>query len=74
LQLAVDFMSADLTGAVFLIICDLYRAEFEKAIANKTDLEAVIITRLTLQRTKLKSTIFSHRFKRLLAKHDIIVQ
>jgi uncharacterized protein YjbI with pentapeptide repeats len=31
--LAVDFMSADLTGS-FFDNCDLYRAEFEKAIAK----------------------------------------
>jgi hypothetical protein len=30
-------------------------AEFEKAIANKTDLEAVIITRLTLQEQNSKA-------------------
>jgi uncharacterized protein YjbI with pentapeptide repeats len=35
---AVDFMSTNLTAVLFSN-CDLYRSEFEKAIADKADLE-----------------------------------
>jgi hypothetical protein len=53
--LAVDFMSADLTGAVFLIIVIYIVLNLKKRLPTKPTLEAVIITRLTLQEQNSKA-------------------
>jgi uncharacterized protein YjbI with pentapeptide repeats len=71
---AVDFMSADLTETIF-DNCDLYRSEFEKAIANKADFRTSYNYTIDPRKTKLKKAIFSlENLKGLLYKHDIIVE
>jgi hypothetical protein len=70
--LAVDFMSADLTGAVLIIV--IYIVLNLKSDCQKPTLEAVIITRLTLQEQNSKAQFSLTGLKGLLAKHDIIVQ
>jgi uncharacterized protein YjbI with pentapeptide repeats len=70
---AVDFMGADLTGVVF-DRCDLYRSEFAKAIANKTNFKTSINYTIDPEKTKLKKAIFAMEgLKGLLFKHDIVV-
>ena len=70
---AVDFMAADLTGVQFNN-CDLYRSEFEKAIANKVDFRTSYNYTIDPSKTKLKKAQFSlEGLKGLLYKHDIIV-
>ncbi|MFC0777537.1 pentapeptide repeat-containing protein [Flavobacterium sp. HJSW_4] len=71
--IAVDFMATDLTSVVFYN-CDLYRAEFNKAIANKTDFKTSYNYTIDPSKTKLKKAIFSlNEVKGLLFKHDVIV-
>jgi uncharacterized protein YjbI with pentapeptide repeats len=72
--IAVDFMSTDLTEVLF-DNCDLYRSEFEKAIANKADFRTSYNYTIDPQKTKLKKAQFSiNGIKGLLSKHDIIVE
>jgi hypothetical protein len=70
--LAVDFMSADLTGAVFdnLIYIVL---NLKRRLPTKPTLEAVILYLIDPARTTQKHN-FLTGLKGLLAKHDIIVQ
>lgn len=71
--IAVDFMAVDLTEAVF-DNCDLYRSEFTKAIANKTNFKTSYNYTIDPKTTKLKKAVFSSQgLKGLLFKHDIIV-
>lgn len=71
--IAVDFMSADLT-AVRFDHCDLYRSEFNKAIANKCDFLTSYNYTIDPSKTKLKKAVFSlQNVKGLLFKHDLIV-
>lgn len=71
--IAVDFMAADLTGVVF-DRCDLYRAEFAKAIANKADFRTSHNYGIDPEKTKLRKARFSIlQLKGLLAKHQISV-
>lgn len=71
---AVDFMSTDLTDVLF-DNCDLYRSEFEKAIANKCDFRTSYNYTIDPSKTKIKKAIFSRKdLKGLLFRHDIIVQ
>lgn len=71
---AVDFMSADLTGVLFHN-CDLYRCEFDKAIANKCNFLTSYNYTIDPKNTKISKAIFSlSGIKGLLASHDIIVQ
>jgi uncharacterized protein YjbI with pentapeptide repeats len=70
---AVDFMSADLTSVIF-DRCDLYRAEFSKAIANKANFKTSRNYAIDPEKTKIKKAIFSkEEVKGLLSKHDIRV-
>ena len=72
--IAVDFMSADLTEVVF-DNCDLYRSEFAKAIANKTNFKTSYNYTIDPTKTKIKKAIFSlDGLKGLLYKYDIIVK
>lgn len=72
--IAVDFMATDLTE-VFFDHCDLYRSEFEKAIANKADFSTSYNYTIDPEKTKIKKAIFSiNGLKGLLSKHNIIVQ
>ena len=72
-MVAVDFMSTDLTEALF-DNCDLYRAEFAKAIANKADFRSSYNYTIDPSSTKLKKASFSlSNLKGLLHKHDIVV-
>lgn len=72
--IAVDFMTADLTGVQFNN-CDLYRSEFEKAIANKVDFRSSYNYTIDPSKTKLKKAQFAlEGLKGLLYKHDIIVE
>ncbi|WP_309641023.1 pentapeptide repeat-containing protein [Flavobacterium sp.] len=71
--IAVDFMNADLTSVIF-DACDLYRSEFEKAIAVKANFKTSFNYTIDPQKTKVKNAIFSlNAVKGLLYKHDIIV-
>lgn len=72
--IAVDFMATDLTDVLFEN-CDLYRAEFTKAIANKANFKTSRNYTIDPKTTKLKKAIFSlDGLKGLLYKHDIIVK
>lgn len=71
---AVDFMATDLTGVQFHH-CDLYRSEFEKAIANKVDFRTSYNYTIDPSKTKLKKAQFAlEGLKGLLYKHDIVVE
>ena len=71
---AVDFMSVDLTEVVFEN-CDLYKAEFDFAKANKTNFRTSYNFSINPIKTKIKKAIFSlEGVKGLLVPHDIIVQ
>ena len=71
---AVDFMATDLTSVIF-DNCDLYRSEFDKAIANKTDFKTSYNYTIDPARTKVKKAIFSKaEVKGLLFKHDLIIK
>jgi uncharacterized protein YjbI with pentapeptide repeats len=71
---AVDFMGADLAEVVF-DNCDLYRAEFSKAIANKTNFRTSFNYAIDPEKTKIKKAVFSmDGVKGLLYKHDIVIK
>jgi uncharacterized protein YjbI with pentapeptide repeats len=71
---AVDFMGTDLSEVVFEN-CDLYRSEFDKAIANKTNFKTSYNYSINPEKTKIKKAIFSlEGVKGLLYKYDIIVK
>lgn len=70
---AVDFMATDLTSVLF-DQCDLYRAEFTKAIANKADFSTSYHYTIDPSKTKVKMAVFAlQEVKGLLFTHDIIV-
>lgn len=72
--IAVDFMQTDLTSVLFAN-CDLYRAEFDHAIANKTDFNSSRNYSIDPKKTKLKKAVFSlEELKGLLYTHGIIVE
>ncbi|MCW2118839.1 pentapeptide repeat-containing protein [Flavobacterium sp. 7A] len=71
---AVDFMQTDLTEVLFEK-CDLYRAEFDQAVANKANFATSKNYTIDPKRTKLKKAVFSMEYlKGLLFTHDIIVE
>jgi uncharacterized protein YjbI with pentapeptide repeats len=71
--IAVDFMATDLTSVLF-DNCDLYRSEFDKAIANKADFKTSYNYTIDPSKTKLKKAVFALKeVKGLLFKHDIVV-
>ncbi len=71
--IAVDFMGADITAAVF-DHCDLYRSEFDKAIALKTNFKTSYHYTINPQKTRIQKAIFSLKeVKGLLFQHEIIV-
>lgn len=71
--IAVDFMAADLTNVIF-DNCDLYRSEFDRAIANKADFRTSYNYTIDPSKTKLKKAVFALKeLKGLLFKHDVIV-
>jgi uncharacterized protein YjbI with pentapeptide repeats len=66
-------METDLSEVVFEN-CDLYRSEFDKAIAIKTNFKTSYNYTINPERTKIRKAIFSiDGLKGLLFKHDIIV-
>ena len=66
-------MATDLTESI-LDNCDLYRAEFDKAIANKANFKTSYNYTIDPSKTKLKKAIFSlNKVKGLLVKHEILV-
>jgi len=72
--IAVDFMATDLSEVLF-DNCDLYRSEFDKAIANKANFATSYNYTINPEKTKIKKAVFSiNGLKGLLSKHDIIVQ
>ncbi len=72
--IAVDFMGTDLTEVLF-DRCDLYKSEFDKAIANKADFRTSFNFTIDPEKTKLQKAIFSlEGLKGLLNKHQIIVE
>ncbi len=67
-------MQTDLT-AVFFNNCDLYRAEFDHANANKADFKTSRNYTIDPKKTKLKKAVFSlAELKGLLFSHNIIVE
>jgi uncharacterized protein YjbI with pentapeptide repeats len=71
--IAVDFMKADISGISFKN-CDLYRAEFEQANAQKCDFSLSTHYTINPQLTKIKKATFSlEGAKGLLSHHNIIV-
>ena len=71
---AVDFMSTNLTAVCFNN-CDLYRSEFDKAIADKADFRSSYNYSIDPKKTKLKKAQFATEgLKGLLTKYDIIVK
>jgi uncharacterized protein YjbI with pentapeptide repeats len=61
--------------AVLFSNCDLYRSEFEKAIADKADFRTSYNYSIDPTKTKLKKAQFSiDGLKGLLTKYDIIVE
>lgn len=71
--IAVDFMSTDLTAAIF-DNCDLYRSEFDKAIANKANFKTSFNFSINPEKTKLKKAIFSlNNVKGLLTKYEVLI-
>jgi uncharacterized protein YjbI with pentapeptide repeats len=71
--IAVDFMATDITNVLF-DNCDLYRAEFDKATANKADFRTSRNYTIDPTKTQIKKAQFSlEGVKGLLAKHDLIV-
>jgi uncharacterized protein YjbI with pentapeptide repeats len=70
---AVDFMGTDITDVLFNN-CDLYRAEFDKAIASKADFRTSHNYSIDPSRTKIKKAQFTKAgLKGLLTKYDIVV-
>ena len=73
-MIAIDFMATDLTGVIF-DNCDLYRSEFEKAIANKANFKTSYNYTIDPTKTKLKKAIFSlEGAKGLLFKHELVIK
>lgn len=73
-MIAVDFMATDLTEAIF-DYCDLYRAEFDKALTNKTNFKTSFNYTIDPTKTKIKKAIFSNEgVKGLLFRHDLIIK
>ena len=71
---AVDFMATDLTDVIF-DNCDLYKCQFDKSIANKTNFKTSYNYTIDPNKTKLKKAIFSKsEVKGLLYKHDLIIK
>lgn len=71
---AVDFMASDLTDVIF-DNCDLYRSEFDKANASKTNFLTSYNYTIDPTKTKLTKAIFSKKeVKGLLFKHDLIIK
>jgi uncharacterized protein YjbI with pentapeptide repeats len=72
--IAVDFMAANLTEVIF-DNCDLYRSEFDKAIANKANFKTSYNYTIDPSKTKIKKAIFSLKeVKGLLFKHDLLIK
>lgn len=73
-MIAVDFMKTDLTGVTF-DNCNLHKAVFIDAIANKADFTTSYNFSIDPERNKLKRAIFSTEgLKGLLDKYDLIVK
>lgn len=70
---SVDFMGADLSEVIFEN-CDLYRSEFDNAIAVKVNFKTSYNYTINPEKTKIRKAIFSKEgLKGLLYKYDIIV-
>ena len=66
-------MSTDLTEVVF-DRCDLYRAEFAKALAYKTNFKTSNNITIDPEKTKLNKAVFSSQnVIGLLYKHDLLI-
>lgn len=73
-MIAVDFMKTDLTGVTF-DNCNLHKAVFIDAIANKADFTTSYNFSIDPERNKLRRAIFSEAgLKGLLDKYDLIVK
>lgn len=71
---AVDFMATDVTNVLY-DNCDLYRAEFDKAIAINANFITSTNYSIDPSRTKIKKAQFSKAgLKGLLTKYDITVE
>lgn len=71
--IAVDFMKTDLTEVLF-DSCDLYRSEFDLAIANKANFKTSFNYTINPEKTKLKKAVFAlEGVKGLLANYGVIV-
>ena len=70
-MIAVDFMATDVTGVVF-DNCDLYRSEFNKTIANKTNFKTSFNYTIDPTSATIKKAVFSLvGSKGLLFKHHL---
>ena len=73
-MIAVDFMSSDLTEAVF-DNCNLRRAVFMNTIALKTDFYTSYDYSIDPEINKLKKAVFSTEgLKGLLEKYDLVIK
>lgn len=72
-MIAVDFMKADLSEAIF-DRCDLYRTLFSNTILEKADFRTSFNYSLDPEKNRIKRAMFSlENVKGLLEKHDIKV-
>ena len=72
-MIAVDFMKADLTEAVFER-CDLYKAEFSNTVLEKADFRTSANFSIDPEKNKIKKAMFSSKnVKGLLDKYGIVV-
>ena len=72
-MIAVDFMKADLTEAIF-DRCDLYKAVFSKTVLEKADFRTSVNFSIDPEQNKIKRALFSHQnVKGLLDKYEIVV-
>ena len=73
-MISVDFMASDLTEAIF-DNCNLRRAVFIDAIANKADFFTSYDYTIDPEKNKLKKAIFSTEgLKGLLEKYDLVIK
>lgn len=72
-MIAVDFMKADLTEAIF-DRCDLYKAVFSNTILEKSDLRTAVNFSIDPEKNKIKKAMFTvQNVKGLLDKYGIVV-
>lgn len=72
-MIAVDFMKADLTGAIF-DRCDLYKAVFSNTVLEKADFRTAANFSIDPEKNKIRRAMFSpENVKGLLDKYGIVL-